>query len=315
MSHQKHVMRSQPAHVNLNRSLRNPWTLPCATTAGFWNAAVPVCTPCYCLRRASIRCRCSGVGPVAAASAHHRKLTRLWSGHLWSFPTGGQIHCCSGKLQENRMRKIARNLLYFFFFFRKIKFRIKFNIKLTLSDFLVCYVVSSWEAIFSHSHVGVEGQRENPCGWLDFWRHPDPTVSTNQRPHWRLEHKYWIYLQPLKILLYMISASWTHDTVIQPIKQYNDLTYPGVKMVYLFFILLMNPRILVFDWTLYILHCFFLYSIVSATPLWPDIYSALCPSSTTVSMGWTWFNNMSYNMSARVGKIQELEWFLYCLLL
>lgn len=34
----------------------------------------------------------------------------------------------------------------------------------------------------------------------------------------------------------MISASLTHDTVIQHVRQYNDPTYPGVKMDYLFFI-------------------------------------------------------------------------------
>lgn len=57
------------------------------------------------------------------------------------------------------------------------------NSKLTLADFLVCHVVPSREAVFGHGHVGVEGQRENPCRWVDLRRHPGPAVSADQGPH------------------------------------------------------------------------------------------------------------------------------------
>lgn len=69
------------------------------------------------------------------------------------------------------------------------------------------HVISSWEAIFSHSHVSVERQRENPSRWLDLRRHPGPAVSTNQRAHCQSEmKKYWVsqQLQFCQQFLYVI---------------------------------------------------------------------------------------------------------------
>lgn len=65
---------------------------------------IPVCTPCCCPHWVSMHCHCNWVGPVAAASSHHKNWTRLWSGHLWSSPTPNRTHYCNGKLNGEESR-------------------------------------------------------------------------------------------------------------------------------------------------------------------------------------------------------------------
>ena len=54
---------------------------------------------------------------------------------------------------------------------------------LTVADFLMRHVVAGGEAVLSHGHVGVEGQRQGARGRLDLWRDPCTAVPANQRAH------------------------------------------------------------------------------------------------------------------------------------
>lgn len=141
---------------------------------------IPVCTPCCCLQQASTHFLHYWVGLDVAANFYHGNLKKPWSAHLWSFLTPFLRRCYSGKLNMGGRdvgRKWLRPKLMFYFWSTTEDF------KLTLADFLVRHVVSSREAIFSHSHVSVESQWEDPSGWLDFRRYFGPTVSANQRAH------------------------------------------------------------------------------------------------------------------------------------
>lgn len=159
---------------------------------------IPVCTLCCCPPQASTRCRCNWVEPAVATSVRQRKSMMPWSGRLWSFPTPFQMHYYSGRLDEEKGERMLTKIHVFSVLFWK---KTRHRLKLTLTDFLVRHVVSSREAIFSHSHVSVEGQGENPSGWLDLRRYPRPTVSTDQRAHCWSSRSYCIGQQSVYVMI------------------------------------------------------------------------------------------------------------------
>lgn len=92
------------------------------------------------------------------------------------------------------------------------------------------HVVASREAIFSHGHVGVEGQRQDPGRRLDLWGHPGPAVSANQGAHWKLESNYWCV--SLKFCQNKHDNGWFDlmTNCVGHTRRDTDLPHPGVKM-------------------------------------------------------------------------------------